>query len=247
MHLPHPHGARQWLLSALLVLVPLAAIAFGLAYFLGVGGSSPPPLTLSRTSGASPAGTPAPPARLAGAWTIASGSIAGYRVREQLATLPAPSDAVGRTSSITGQVTVVASGETVTVSAASFTVDVSSLSSDREMRDRRIHSIGLESDRFPQATFQLTEPIMVPAAAASGGPVGLRATGRLTIHGVTRDETIPIKVQPAGAGMEAVGSITFPFADFGMEAPTIGGFVSVQDHATMEFDLRLARGSQPSP
>ena len=39
--------------------------------------------------------------------------------------------------------------------------------------------------------------------------------------------------------IEVVGSITFPFEEFGMTPPSIGGFVSVQDNATMEFDLHL--------
>ncbi len=34
----------------------------------------------------------------------------------------------------------------------------------------------------------------------------------------------------------------FPFEQFGMSVPNVTGFVSVQDHATMEFDLRLSRG-----
>src|SRR5262245_58303769 len=39
---------------------------------------------------------------VAGTWNIAAGSLAGYRVREQLANLPAESDAVGRTDQLTG-------------------------------------------------------------------------------------------------------------------------------------------------
>ena len=39
---------------------------------------------------------------VAGTWTVTDGSEAGYRVREQLANLPAESDAVGRTSDVTG-------------------------------------------------------------------------------------------------------------------------------------------------
>ena len=40
-----------------------------------------------------------------------AGSEAGYRVREQLANLPAESDAVGRTSDVTGSITLEAAGE----------------------------------------------------------------------------------------------------------------------------------------
>jgi hypothetical protein len=39
-----------------------------------------------------------------------------------------------------------------------------------------------------------------------------------------------------------VGSITFPWGDFNMQAPNIAGFVTVDGTATMEFDLFLKRG-----
>lgn len=48
---------------------------------------------------------------LSGQWAPGDGSVAGYRVREQLAMLPAPSDAVGRTSGVTGTVDIEDDGE----------------------------------------------------------------------------------------------------------------------------------------
>ena len=41
--------------------------------------------------------------------------------------------------------------------------------------------------------------------------------------------------------IQAVGSITFPWGEFNMTAPSVGGFVSVTAVATMEFDLHLKR------
>jgi polyisoprenoid-binding protein YceI len=230
-------------LIAAIVTGGLALGAAGLAvlYFVVFAGSSPQKLALSSPtpSGAgataSPASTPA-----AGTWTVTSGSQAGYRVREQLASLAAPSDAVGRTSAVTGTVTLAQSASGDSVMAASVTVDVSKLSSDQSRRDQRIHSQGLESDRYPTATFQLTAPIALPATAASGQAINVSATGTLTVHGVTKTVTIPIAARLTGSKIELVGSITFPFSQFGMTPPSIGGFVSVQDNATMEFQLLLA-------
>jgi hypothetical protein len=45
----------------------------------------------------------------------------------------------------------------------------------------------------------------------------------------------------AGSALEAAGSLTFPWSEFGMTAPSIGGSVNVTEKATMEFDLRLQR------
>ncbi|HVH65151.1 MAG TPA: YceI family protein [Candidatus Acidoferrum sp.] len=228
--------------AGVLGAVVLAAAGFGLVYRLAFAGSSPQKLTLSAaTATPSASASSSGLADGAGTWTVASGSQAGYRVREQLASLPAPSDAVGRTSSVHGTVTLAASGSSSSVSAASITVDVNTLTSDRAIRDARIHRQGLESDRYPTASFVLSSPIALPADAGSGQAINVSATGALTIHGVTRTVTIPMQARLTGTQIELAGSITFPFSDFGMTPPSIGGFVTVQDSATMEFDIKLVK------
>jgi polyisoprenoid-binding protein YceI len=163
-------------------------------------------------------------------------------VREKLAFLPAKSDAVGRTSDVAGSLLVVRSGNGLTVTAGRFAADVRTLKSDRSQRDAQIHRIGLQSDQYPTAGFKLTRSIVLPATALRGQEFHTTASGLLTIHGTTRPVTIPIKGRVEGSRIETVGSITFPFSEFGMQAPSIGGFVSVENHATMEFDLRFQRG-----
>jgi len=234
---------RRALIAAIVAgALLVGAAGIGIVYFVVFAGSSPQKLALSSptpstsASAASSASTLGP-----GTWTVTSGSQAGYRVREQLASLPAPSDAVGRTSAVTGTMTLAQSASDYTVTTASFTVDVSKLTSDQSRRDQRIHSQGLESDRFPTATFQLTTPIAVVADAAGGQTIHVSATGVLTLHGVAKTVTIPIDARFTGSKIELVGSVTFPFSQFGMTPPSIGGFVTVQDNATMEFQLELAQ------
>jgi polyisoprenoid-binding protein YceI len=235
---PHvPRTRRGWLLSGLGAGVVVAGLAYG-GFAVLAGGSSPAPLALKQSSG-----TPQPvTGHIAGTWTVGSGSVVGYRVHEKLAILPAPSEAVGRTSQITGSATIVNSGTTHTVAAASFRVDVSSLTSDRAMRDQRVHTLGLQTDTYPTATFQLAQPITLPAAAASGQVVEVTATGPLTLHGVTRRDSIPLSLRLSGSTFEVVGSISFPWSEFGMSAPNFGDFVTVDDTPTMELELKLVKG-----
>ena len=220
-------------------LVLVAGIALALLFLVVFPLTAPAKLGLSATASAS--GSPLASGQVAGSWTVAKNSVAGYRVREQLAFVGAPSDAVGRTSSITGSMSLAQTAVGYTVSAATFTVDVSTLTSDRSMRDQRLHSIGLQSDRYPTATFTLTSPITLPAAASNGQAVQVSAVGDLTIHGTTQRVTIPISAKLSGSQIEAAGSITFPFSQFNMTPPNIGGFVSVQNNATMEFALVFQR------
>lgn len=208
--------------------------AFAAAYLLLFPTSSAKRFAVTAPKGTS--GTAAAPAAsVGGNWVVAPGSQAGYRVREKLAFLPAQSDAVGRTSAITGDAALKTSGKHVTVTAAAFKIDLSKLKSDKGMRDQRIHQIGLESDRYPTAAFKLSKPIPLTA----GKVVKVPATGVFTIHGTSKTETVPLQLRLTGTTLQAVGSLTFPWSEFGMTAPSVAGFVNVTDKATMEFDLRL--------
>jgi polyisoprenoid-binding protein YceI len=243
---------RRLLATVVGGVVAVAVIAFLLIYFVIFPTSSPKPFKLAVATttagtgtgtgtGAASTSTKAG-ASLSGSWRIASGSLAGYRVREKLAFLPAQSDAVGRTSQITGTAAFLQAGKDVTIKQAAFQVNVYSLKSDRSMRDEKIRQIGLESERYPTATFVLAGPLRFTRASVEGQIDHLQATGTFVIHGVSKRETLPLEVTLAGSTFEAVGSLTFPWSEFGMTAPSIGGFVNVTGTATMEFDLRLQQG-----
>lgn len=218
------------------VKIALALVVLGIAglaavYLLFFNEDSPDEFTLTPADDETEQTVPSGEDDLDGTWTVAAGSEAGYRVREKLANLPAQSDAVGRTSDVSGTVTI--DGGAVT--EASFEVDLTTLQSDEDRRDNRIRTSGLESDTFPVATFELTTPIEATETVG--------ATGDLTIHGVTKSVTIPIEAARRGEVIELVGSITFPFGDFDMTPPNVGGFVTVEDDATMELKIVLERAA----
>jgi polyisoprenoid-binding protein YceI len=154
-------------------------------------------------------------------------------VREQLATLPAPSDAVGRTSGVSGALAI----DGLEISTVEVTADLTQLRSDESRRDDRIRSSGLETDTFPEASFALTEPIVFDDAPADGETVEVTATGDLTLHGVTRSVRIPLQARRTGDTIEVVGSVEIAFADYDIVAPSFGGFVTVDDHGTIELQL----------
>jgi polyisoprenoid-binding protein YceI len=219
-------------------LVVVAVIGLAFIYFVLFPTSSPKPLALSASTAATPVSTGA---RLAGTWKIAPGSVAGYRVREKLGFLPAESDAVGRTSDITGAATVAESKDIVTISKASFVVAVNTLKSNESMRDQHIQTIGIQSATYPKATFVLSRPVTLPASALDGQTIHTSVTGVVTIHGTAKRLSIPLQMRLSRSKIQAVGSLTFPWGLFNMSAPSVGGFVNVSSKATMEFELALAR------
>jgi polyisoprenoid-binding protein YceI len=245
--------------SRLIVLAVLAvaAIAVGgfIAYDQVLRGDSVAALTLpastpttaasSEPSIAAPAasGEPDTSSGVAGTWNVTTGSEAGYRVRERLANLPAESDAIGRTSDVTGSITVEANVDGARLTGGTLTVDTTTIKSDEDRRDNRLRNEGLQTDQFPTATFTVTQPVDVPAAALAGTAADLTLTGDLTLHGVTKSVGISAQAQLVGNTMQVAGSLTFALSDFEISPPNVGGFIlSIAEEGTLEFLVSFTRG-----
>ena len=245
-----------------LVLVAVVAVAVGgyLAYDNVLRGDSVAPLTLpsaapSTTGSASAAASgsvanadpsasagTATDGTLAGTWSISSGE-AGYRVRERLANLPAESDAVGRTSAVTGAITLAGNSTNVELTGGTISVDTTQIASDESRRDNRLRSEGLQTDLFPTASFKLTSPVDIPAAALQGTATNVTLGGDLTLHGVTKSVEIPAQAQLVNGTISVAGSLAFPLADFDITAPNVGGFIlSIADTGTLEFSASFTKG-----
>ena len=198
-----------------------------------------PATTASGATGA--AGTTAAPAGAspAGTWTVQPGDdvFVGYRVTEQFAGETIEKTAVGRSRAVTGTVVVTTGGRATTISNASVEVDMTQLTSDSDRRDNRLRGDGLETDEFPTATFALTQPIELAAAPELGVPFDVQATGNLTLHGVTKEVTIPLSVRWSGDFIDAAGQLPVVLADFQIDPPNVGGFVSVAEDGIVELQL----------
>lgn len=206
----------------------------------GSGASTAP--SASAASGAAATDDAAVDGAVAGTWTVVEGSEAGYRVRERLASLPAESDAVGRTNSVSGSITLVAAGDDAQLTEGSIDVDTTTIASDESRRDSRIRTEGLQTDTFPTATFTITTPVDVPASALAGEAADVTLNGDLTLHGVTKSVAIAGQAQLLAGQIQVAGSLTFPLADFDIVAPNVGGFiVSIADQGTLEFLLVFAK------
>ena len=213
--------------------VTLAAGGYGLLAALGVG--APPKATLRPAAGRVQAGgTPD------GEWVVGEqdGGFVGFRIREHVAAVAAPNDAVGRSTAVTGSVTI--GGGAVT--AARLAVDMRQLQTDLQERDRSMRDRGLEVERFPTAGFTLTRPVQVglPPRRLAGRVVDLRLPGELTLHGVTRPVELPVQARWDGATIQAAGSLQVRRDDFGLRVPNLVGF-KIQQTGVIEFELTLRR------
>ena len=223
------------------MVVALLAVGLPWAYIHLVEGDQPAPLSVDSAptaaatpTGSDPTGSTAEVTDLAGSWTVADGSQAGYRVQETLA--GQDTTAVGRTSSVTGSVTVAGNA----VRTGTVSVDVGSISSDRSERDGQFTGRIMDAAQFPTATFTLTKPIDLGSVPAVGATVTADATGDLTLHGTTKPVTFPVTVKRSADSVAVAGTIPVRYADYGINNPSFG-FVSVGDSGSVEFLLVLTK------
>lgn len=172
-----------------------------------------------------------------GSFSDFTSSFVGYRVNENLANVGS-TVAVGRTPKVSGSMTF--AGNTIT--AVKITADLSALQSDKAMRDGQLHRQALETDQFPTATFELSTPIKLDAAPADGQTVKVTAQGKLTLHGVTKDVSIPLEAKLSGNTVTVVGSIKITFADYSINPPQSMVVLSVDDFGQMELQLHFTKG-----
>ena len=224
---------KRWL--AVGVAAAAIAVVGGPYVFINfVEGSAPASLALttpsatSSTAGTTGSGSGQASVAADGTWNIATGSIVGYRVNEVL--FGQSHAAVGRTSSISGSMMV--SGTTVT--EASFTVDMTSVTSDQSRRDGQFNGRIMDTATYPTATFTLSQPIDLGSIPADGVQRSFKATGTLTLHGVTKTVTFTVTGQDTGSIVQVAGSIPITFADWNIPNPSFGP-VTTEDHGEFEF------------
>jgi polyisoprenoid-binding protein YceI len=226
------------------VVVLVLALSGGYLLFASRTSDSPPPAALdpaaSTTAGQARGTTGADSADSPdGSWQVSDdgSSYVGYRVKEQLAFLDSPNEAVGRSSAVTGTMEV--AGDTV--EDVRIEADLTRLTSDETRRDNAIRQRGLESERYPTATLELAEPIKLAKVPVEGDEVRGQGKGRLTVHGVTREVDLDLRGRWSGSTIQVVGQLPVKMSDYQIEAPRFGPVVSIEDSAAVDFSLVFER------
>ncbi|WP_133754248.1 YceI family protein [Naumannella halotolerans] len=231
---PDKRGGRR---KALLIGIPIALIVLIAAAVLvpriyadSQNAAAPAPLEYTPTAETGSEGADADPATLDGEWSVGDGSGAGYRIEEVLN--GADVTVVGRTEEVTGDVTI-ADGE---LSAGTVEVDVASITTDSDRRDSYFREQGMNTEEYPTATFEITEPVALTGASSEE----LQVTGELTMAGQTKELTGTFERTTDGENQVVTGALDVTLSDFGLEAPDLG-FVTVEPDGQVEFLLQLAR------
>jgi polyisoprenoid-binding protein YceI len=225
--------------AGLALTVVMGVAVYG--YFFSGLRTSPASLGLSTPPASSPT---APTTGLAGTWTVTTGSLAGYRVQELFVGEASKHQAVARTSTVRGGLTVSGDAGGYQVSGIVLTADLTALQSVDQVAGRNVSQRDgvvarqLETQQIPLATFTATTA-SVPGSVISS-PADVTLLGRLTIHGVTKDVTATAHAQVVGDRIEIAGTLTISMGDYSVSPPR-APFVTVDPTAVIEFDVFLVR------
>lgn len=181
--------------------------------------------------------TPAPaaPTRI----ELMPGSKATYRVREQLARLNLPNDAVGVTESVSGSLVIRPDGSFAPESAV--TVDLRTLKSDEDRRDAWLRENTTQTDRFPTARFVPRRQQGLPLPLPASGTVKFQMTGDMLMHGVTSELMWNVTASLAPGSATGQATTRFQFAKFAITPPKLFGLISVEDDIRLEIDFKAKR------
>ena len=206
--------------------------------------------TPAATADATPTSTPEPSPtpvfdeqRKAGAYdgvtfVVGEGSEATFSVGEQLVRLPLPSDAVMRTTSLSGDVHLDGRPSIIKI-------DLHRLSSDQNFRDRFIRNRMFGGHRF--ATFSLGDAGELPGGFTRGAVETFSVTGQLEIRGIELPLSLEIEARDDGDAINILGRTTFTWDEFQIPIPLARPVVSIEDEVRVEVLLVVRPVLAPSP
>ena len=230
--------------------IRIVAVVAGLALVFGLqeprtqardqapAGQPPPPGAGPGGRANAPPPDPTKPQKL----EIAEGTKARYKVREQLAGISFPSDAVGTTEAVTGTLVVNPDGS-IDATRSKLTVDLRTLKSDQQMRDGYVQKPTLESEKFPMIEFvpKRATGLPAPIPAGMGAQAGFQLIGDMTLHGVTEEATWNVVATFGNDQVAGRATTTLQFATFNLTKPSFARLMSVDDKIDLEIEFRAKR------
>lgn len=167
-----------------------------------------------------------------------NGNTARYLVREQLAGVDFPNDAVSETNAVTGAVVFNANGEVIQ-DESRIAVNITGLTSDNNRRDGYIQRQILEGETYPVVELVPIQTSGLEFVLPSSGTATFDIVGYLTVRGVTEVTSRRVTAQFLEISMTGTARTEFTFAEFGMEKPSVGTVLSVADAIRLELDFNL--------
>ena len=106
---------------------------------------------------------------------------------------------------------------------------------DRAEIENKMRQEVLETSTYPEITF---ESSTITPNKLGENSYTVNVTGNLTLHGVTRNETIYAQVAVTGDTLRAFGEFSLRQTDYGIKLVSVaGGTLKVKDEVKVAFDF----------
>lgn len=139
--------------------------------------------------------------------------------------------------------TLQASGFRLTIQASSLAVQDDINNKDRQEIESLMKTNVLEIEKYPEICFEALAPMAVNRI--DGSLYSATLSGNLNLHGVTRGESIPVRIVSMGETLRASGSFTLKQSDYHIKPVSVaGGALKLKDELKFSFEMVANRRDQ---
>lgn len=126
------------------------------------------------------------------------------------------------------------------IQAVSLTVTDDISDQDRREIERRMHEEVLDTDSFPEISYEC--PKATSAQKIADGFYSVVLNGELVMHGVERIQPVTARVTVKDDALRAAGEFSVRLSDYDIKpVSAAGGTVKLKDELKLSFDLRARR------
>ncbi len=161
-------------------------------------------------------------------------SLLRYRVREELMSVGATT-AVGETRAVSGQLIFDSEGNPLPCSE--INVDLRTLKSDSDRRDGYLYNNTLESEKYPLATFVLSEVEGLEGPLVEGEEMTFTLVGNFTVHGVTKLVRWETTATLDDGTITGKAITQFEMPDFAITPPKVGPVLGLSETVQLEAEI----------
>ena len=128
-----------------------------------------------------------------------------------------------------------ASGFKLSIKSSSLSVQNDVSDKDRREMERLMNNEVLETNKFPEIRYEASD---VAVKNLGGALFSATLNGALTLHGVTRNLSIPARVALLGGMLRASGDFTLRQSDFDIKPVSVaGGALKIKDELKLSFEI----------
>jgi polyisoprenoid-binding protein YceI len=119
-----------------------------------------------------------------------------------------------------------------------FQVPVKSFKFERALMQEHFNENYLESDKFPKSEFKGKVSVTPDITAGKDGTYNTTAMGKITIHGVTKDVTMPGTIEIKGKTVRLKAKFTVLLKDYDVNIPAVVAD-KINKECTITLDTEL--------